>query len=178
MADKTITDLTALATPASTDVLAIVDVAANETKKIEVQNLVTGGGGTNNVIQTFAFFDNTIRDVYIPFSNETENQTIQRYNRWIAPFDGQVEKVFLVSTVSKSGGTGATLEVRKVTSGTNNPVTLETVAFSSMTNYVTTELTFTASSSFSTGDVLVFWLTNDFTSIMSNMTGCILFSAS
>ena len=40
MADKTITELTPLVTPASTDVLAIVDVAGNETKKIEVQNLI------------------------------------------------------------------------------------------------------------------------------------------
>mgnify|MGYP003144827105 CR=1 FL=1 len=46
MADKQITDLNALTTPAATDVLAIVDVAGNETKKIEVQNLVSGGTGT------------------------------------------------------------------------------------------------------------------------------------
>ena len=43
MADKTITDLNPLVTPASTDVLAIVDVAGNETKKIEVGNLVDSG---------------------------------------------------------------------------------------------------------------------------------------
>lgn len=44
MANKKITDLTALTTPAATDVLAIVDVAGAETKKITVANL-TGGGG-------------------------------------------------------------------------------------------------------------------------------------
>lgn len=43
MADKTITELNPLVTPASTDVLAIVDVAGNETKKIEVGNLVDSG---------------------------------------------------------------------------------------------------------------------------------------
>jgi hypothetical protein len=42
MADQKITQLPALTTPASTDVLAIVDIAANTTKKIEVQNLVSG----------------------------------------------------------------------------------------------------------------------------------------
>jgi len=41
MADKTITELNPLVTPASTDVFAIVDVAANETKKIEAQNILS-----------------------------------------------------------------------------------------------------------------------------------------
>ncbi len=44
MANKKITELTALTTPASTDVLAIVDVAGAETKKITVANL-TGAAG-------------------------------------------------------------------------------------------------------------------------------------
>ena len=39
MANKKITELTALTTPAATDVLAIVDVAGAETKKITVANL-------------------------------------------------------------------------------------------------------------------------------------------
>jgi hypothetical protein len=42
MADKKITDLTALTTPANNDVLAIVDVAANITKKVAVSDLVSG----------------------------------------------------------------------------------------------------------------------------------------
>jgi len=49
MANKKITELTALTTPASTDVLAIVDVAGAETKKITVANL-TGGGGDDHFI--------------------------------------------------------------------------------------------------------------------------------
>lgn len=49
MADQKISQLPALTTPASTDVLAIVDVAANTTKKIEVQNLVGSGGGVTSV---------------------------------------------------------------------------------------------------------------------------------
>ena len=44
MANKKITELTALTTPASTDVLAIVDVAGAETKKITVANLTATGG--------------------------------------------------------------------------------------------------------------------------------------
>jgi hypothetical protein len=52
MADQKISQLPALTTPASTDVLAIVDVAANTTKKIEVQNLVGSGGGVTAVTGT------------------------------------------------------------------------------------------------------------------------------
>ena len=47
MANKKITELTALTTPASTDVLAIVDVSGTaETKKITVANLTAGAGTT------------------------------------------------------------------------------------------------------------------------------------
>lgn len=53
MADKTITDLTPLATPASNDVLAIVDVSGNETKKIEVRNLVPDVPDANRVVVNF-----------------------------------------------------------------------------------------------------------------------------
>jgi len=49
MANKKITELTALTTAASDDVLAIVDVAGAETKKITVANLTGGGGGTTTV---------------------------------------------------------------------------------------------------------------------------------
>ena len=54
MPDKKITDLTELTTaPASNDVLAIVDVAANITKKIQVGNLPGGsGGGVTDVTGT------------------------------------------------------------------------------------------------------------------------------
>jgi hypothetical protein len=42
MADKKISQLTALTTPATDDLLAIVDITANETKKITVANLLSG----------------------------------------------------------------------------------------------------------------------------------------
>ena len=50
MANKKITALAALTSPASDDVLAIVDVSGTaETKKITVANLTGGGGGTTTV---------------------------------------------------------------------------------------------------------------------------------
>ena len=51
MANKKITELTALTTPAATDVLAIVDVAGAETKKITVANL-TGAAGILTQVET------------------------------------------------------------------------------------------------------------------------------
>ena len=52
MANKKITELTALTTPASTDVLAIVDVAGAETKKITVANLTKDIGLLSQVATT------------------------------------------------------------------------------------------------------------------------------
>ena len=52
MANKKITELTALTTPASTDVLAIVDVAGVETKKITVANLTATAGILTQVART------------------------------------------------------------------------------------------------------------------------------
>ena len=50
MANKKITELTALTTAAADDVLAIVDVGGTaETKKITVANLTKGAGGTTTV---------------------------------------------------------------------------------------------------------------------------------
>lgn len=44
-----------------------------------------GGGGGGSTSLNFAFFDSTVRDVYCPWVGETENTSLQRYNRWIAP---------------------------------------------------------------------------------------------
>jgi hypothetical protein len=55
MANKKITELTALTTPAVTDVLAIVDVAGAETKKITVANLT---GSASILTQVVNVVDN------------------------------------------------------------------------------------------------------------------------
>lgn len=137
----------------------------------------SGGGGSTTVysVKTFAFFDSSIRDVYLPMSSESETTSIQRYNRYVCTFDGEVDTISFIGTANKSGGTGGSIVVRKITSGTNTPVDAETVTFASMSAYVTTTLTFSSSSAFSAGDVLVFWMTNGFSASYSNITGAIKF---
>ena len=71
MANKKITELTALTTPASTDVLAIVDVAGAETKKITVANLTgasdeyfifNGGGYVSTSVEMAITFGMSTQD--------------------------------------------------------------------------------------------------------------------
>ena len=176
MADKTITDLNPLVTPASTDVLAIVDVAGNETKKIEVGNLVGSGGGVNNVMIPYGFFDSNLRDVYIPLISETETTTRQRFNRFIAPFDGSLKTCTFFTTGTIGGGTGFSLEIQRMTGASTYDV-LETQSLSGLSGYVPSTMTF-SSNSFSAGDVLYFWLTNGMTSAFSNLSGTLLFEVS
>lgn len=133
-----------------------------------------GGGGSNNVMKTFAFFDSNIRNVYIPMSNETEGTSMQRYNRFVCPVAGSVTSISFLCTLNLSGGTGGSIEVRKETTP-GSYTTLETQSFSSVTAWTVTTLNF-SSSSFSAGDRLLFFMNNGFSSAYSNITGTIFFT--
>lgn len=135
-----------------------------------------GGGGTNQMMIPWAFFDSTLRDVYIPITSELENTSVQRYNKFVVPFAGSLTSCTIFSTLNQSGGTGITLTLRKQT-GTNVYTDVESVTLSSLTNYTTSTFTF-STNTFVAGDVLAFWLTNGFSQAFGNLTGTLLFTAS
>ena len=97
MATKKVTDLTALTSAADDDLVMIVDVsdttgsAEGTSKKITKSNLDSGGGGgTTKTMLNGSFFDNSIRDVYLPIGNtETEYTSLQRSNKFCMPYAGQ-----------------------------------------------------------------------------------------
>ena len=121
----------------------------------------------------FSFFDSKTRNVFLPFSNESEGQSVQRYNRYIPSFDGKLVKCSFYATVAKSGGTGVSLTMRNQNT-TQNYTDLETQTLSSLGAYSGSAMTFT-NNSFSAGDSLTFWLENGFGSPMYNINGTLLF---
>jgi len=136
----------------------------------------SGGGGTNQMMIPWAFFDSTLRDVFIPITSELENTSSQRYNKFVAPFAGSLTKCTVFGTLNQSGGTGISLTISKQT-GTNVYTDQETVTLSSLTAYSASTFTF-STNSFNAGDVLMFELTNGFSAAFGNLTGTLLFTAS
>lgn len=140
-----------------------------------------GGGGTNTAYlsQSYAFFDNTHRDVYIPITTEGESTSQQRYNRWVAPIAGTVKSISWMGTTNLTAtGAATTIEVRKAT-GASTYAVIGTASFSSISAYVGQKQDFASTTAFAAGDTLYFWLTNNFgTTPVYNVTGVILFDVS
>jgi hypothetical protein len=113
MANKKITELTALTTPASTDVLAIVDVAGAETKKITVANL-TGGGGDDHLSFNGGGFIGTTNEMAITFGMSTADSTSFNYYTTLQiPVDCTLVSV---RSFSQSGGGSTDVRAYKPTS--------------------------------------------------------------
>lgn len=95
MAIKKVTDLTTLATADSDDLLMIVDVSdttdspEGTSKQIEVGNVVS----PNYTMLHGSFFDMAIRDVYLPWTGESEMTIVQRWNKLPMAFNGYLRKV-------------------------------------------------------------------------------------
>jgi hypothetical protein len=80
MANKKITELTALTTAASDDVLAIVDVAGAETKKITTTNLLKGiTGGDDHLSFNGGGYIGTTAEMAITFGMSTADSTSFNY---------------------------------------------------------------------------------------------------
>ena len=70
MATTKITELSAYTNPAATDVLPIVDVAADSTKKIEIQNLCGAVGDGTEAAPAIAFANNSDAGIYRSGANQ------------------------------------------------------------------------------------------------------------
>ena len=147
-------------------------------KKIQKSNLVTGGGGTNNVQQTWGFYDNSIRNVYLPITSESEYTSVQRFNQFICPFDGSLKRSSFMSTIALSGGTGTlTLQIGSI-SGVSTFTSIETATItlpllaSTPSSFVFTTNTMTE------GTRYAFLLTGQGTQAFSNCSGTLLFEIS
>lgn len=134
------------------------------------------GGGSNFFTKNFAFFDNTVRDVYIPWTNETETTSVQRFNRYIIPVDCAIKSITIWFSVSLSGGTGGSVNILLVT-GASTITTKASVAYSSATGNQAQTFTFTTNNTYTQGDVMMLEMTNGFGAIFSNIVGTVLFEA-
>ena len=134
-----------------------------------------GGGGTNYFSQNFAFFDNNVRNVYVPWSSETETTSVQRYNRWIVPVDLTVVSVSIWFGYTLSGGTGGSVDLILQTGGSSVTVR-DTVTFSSTSSSSVQTFTFTTNNTYTQNQVMMIRLNNGFGSSYGNIVGNVLFS--
>jgi len=127
MADQKISQLPPLTTPASTDVLAIVDVAANTTKKIEVQNLVGSGGGVSAVTGTAPITSTGGTTPDIGITNATPSAAGAMSAADKAKLDGIAAgaQVGTVTSVGITGGTGIASSGGNITTSGSITVSLD-----------------------------------------------------
>jgi hypothetical protein len=131
----------------------------------------SGGGGTVTTLKNWGFFDSNIRDVFVPFINQSEGTSRQRYNRWTAPIDCKFVKTTLYNTTNMSGGTGGTIAIQKMNAGSSNTfTTISTATITSITAYTGQVVTF-PTHTINAGDTIYIWLVNGFGVAYGNLTG-------
>lgn len=133
-----------------------------------------GGGGSNFFTKNFAFFDNNVRDVYVPWTSEVETISVQRYNRYIIPVDCAIKSITIWFSTSLSGGTGGSVDLL-LSTGAASVTTKTSVAFSSTTGNQAQTFTFTTNNTYNQGDVMMVEMKNGFGSIFNNIVGTVLF---
>ena len=99
-----------------------------------------------------AFFDNSIRNVYMPFTSESETTTLQRYNRFIVPIDCTLKKVVVYIASDQTAGVVA-IDLRDGISGSS----IESVSAGVLNSSVQT-WTY-SSNSLSAGDIIALFIT-------------------
>ena len=180
MANKKVTDLTATTDAAKNDVLMIVDVSdttdspEGTSKKITTTNL--GASLRQKCAVNGSFFDNAIRDVYLPVGNtETEYTTLQRSNKLPVPYAGQLLRVILRHeyTAPTSGTLSLTLQQVTLAGTTTDKETITVTPVYGTRMQTTFE--FTAAAGMAAGETYAFWLENDMDAATGNVSFTIVF---
>lgn len=175
MAVKKVTDLDALTSVADDDLIMIVDVsdttdsAEGTSKKITKANL--SGGGTSKTLLNGSFFDNSIRDVYLPVGNtETEYTTLQRSNKFCNVYAGQLLKVMIRNEFSAPTSGTLSLTLRRVNPA-NNTIQADIETITVTPTYAGTMqnvFTFTSTAALEAEKVYAFYLENDLNTALGN----------
>lgn len=156
-----------------------------EIDNVDFQNTITAGqvlkfvdvgGGTlrisNELIPQYnhingCFFDNIVRDVYLPIQGgENEYTTLQRWNKWVAPYDCTV--VEFQFRREYTAATSGNVQFGVFSVNTGSTVTL--IDSASITpNYASgTTNSITVDAAVSKGDTIAFQLRNSLNVAMGN----------
>ena len=176
-----LTDLSALGTtPDAGDFLHVVDIsdtsgsADGTSKKVAYSN-IGGSGGANNVMHTWGFYDNSIRNVYLPLTSESEYTSVQRFNQFISPFDGTLKRCSFMSTLTQSGGTGTLKLAIGSVSGVSTFTVIETATITLPLSASTPSSFVFTTNTMTEGTRYAFFLTGNGSSAFFNCLGTLFF---
>jgi len=144
--------------------------------KGQVLKLVDIGGGTlrwsNELITQYnhingCFFDNSIRDVYLPIQGgENEYTTLQRWNKWVAPYDCTI--VEFQFRREYTAATSGNVQFGVFSVNTGSTVTLIDSAVITPNYASGTTNSITVDAAVSKGDTIAFQLRNQLNVAMGN----------
>ena len=106
MANSKITELTALTDPASTDVLPIVDVTADATKKVTIADLLENAGAGTASAPAFAFDGDSNTGIYRPGADQVAIST-NGTGRLFVDSSGRV----MIGTTTEGNSSAETLTI-------------------------------------------------------------------
>ena len=184
MASRKISALTELTTtPANDDLIQVVDVSdttygsGGTNKKIQYSNLVPAS--TDRVMLHGSFFDNSIRDVYLPFTGETEMTSLQRWNKLPMGVAGVLKKVVIRREYSTPTSGDLTLTLREIPSNSNTTTNIEAITVTpTYASISQTTFDFTSTAVIAADKAYALYLENDLSHAMGNTTFTILIELS
>lgn len=129
MAIKKVTDLDALTAVADDDLLMVVDVSdttdspEGTSKKVERGDLV----GTFYTVLHGSFFDSSVRDVYLPWTGESEMTIVQRWNKLPMGYNGYLKRVVIRREYTTPTSGDLALSLYRYPRNSNTPTSIERI---------------------------------------------------